>query len=121
VAFLGKRLLVVEDDVDMLQSLRAWAEHLECDVRTACSGNQALEVGRTFKPHVLITDYLLEGDLTGADVIVRMRTLFPELTCVLITGLLHEALRESLRRVHGVIILPKPVNFERLRRIVVTA
>jgi two-component system, response regulator RegA len=117
----GKRLLLVDDDVDTLQALRAWAEHLECDVRTVCSGTQALEVGRAFKPQVVITDYLLEGDLTGVDVIVRMRNLLPKVTCVLITGVLHEALRESLHRIHGVIILAKPVNFDRLRRIVVRA
>jgi CheY-like chemotaxis protein len=121
VTFLGKRLLLVDDDRDTLQALREWAEHLGCDVRSVCSGEQALDVGRAFKPDVLITDYLLEGDLTGVDVIVGIRKTLPVLTCVLITAVLHEALRESLHRIHGVIILAKPLNFDRLRRIVVTA
>lgn len=117
----GKRLLLVEDDVDSLETLEAWAEQLGCDVRTVCSGHEALEVGRGFKPHVLITDYLLEDDLTGVDVIVRMREFLSKLTCVLITGVLHEALREALHRIQGVIILAKPVDFDRLRRIVASA
>jgi DNA-binding NtrC family response regulator len=121
MTMFGKRLLLVEDDVDTLQALGEWAEHLGCDVRMARSGTQALEVGRAFKPHVLITDYLLEGDETGVDVIVRMRNLLSKVTCVLITGVLQEALRESLHRIDGVIILAKPVDFDRLRRIMVTA
>lgn len=120
-SFLGKRLLIVDDDTDTLQLLRAWAEHLECDVQTVRSGSQALQVGRAFKPHVLITDYLLEDDLTGVDVIVGIRKYATDVRCVLITGLLHEALREALHRIDGVIILAKPVNFDRLYRIVVAA
>jgi DNA-binding NtrC family response regulator len=120
-SFLGKRLLLVEDDVDTLDALRAWAEDLECFVQAVPSGHQALEAGRIFKPHVLITDYLLQGDLTGVDVIVSLRKVLPELTCVLITGMLHEALRESLHRIEGVLILAKPLNLDRLQRIVLTA
>jgi hypothetical protein len=63
---------------------------------------------------VLIADYLLEDDLTGVDVIVGGREFALEVACVLITAFLHEALRESLNRLHGVIIIAKSVNFDRL-------
>jgi DNA-binding NtrC family response regulator len=118
---LGKRLLIVEDDVDSLEGLQAWAADLGCEARVARSGRQALELTRVFRPRVLIADYLLEDDVTGLDVIVQLRALSPSATCVLITGVLQEALRESLNRIDGVLILAKPVNFDRLRRIVFTA
>jgi CheY-like chemotaxis protein len=119
--FIGKRLLIAEDDLDTLAALQAWAEHLGCEVRTARSGQEALEMSSAFQPRVLITDYLLEDDLTGVDVIVRLRQRSLDVTCVLITGVLHQALRESLHRIHGVLILPKPVNLDRLRQIVSSA
>ena len=119
--FIGKRLLIVEDDADSLENLRAWAEDLGCEARTARSGQSALEITEDFKPRVLITDYLLEDDVTGVDVIVRLRKLNPSATCVLVTGVLHEALRESLNRIHGVMILAKPVNLDRLREIIAAA
>jgi len=113
--------LIVEDDTDALQALYAWAEQLGCEMRTVRAGAEALEVGNSFKPRVLITDYLLEDDVTGVDVIVGIRKQVPEVSCVLITGVLYQALRESLNRIHGVVILAKPVNFDRLRAIVLNA
>ena len=120
-SFARKRLLVVEDDLETLHMLEAWADRLGCETATVRSGHRALEVGRVFKPRVLIADYLLEDELTGVDVIVGIRKLIPEVACVLITGVLHEALKESLTRVHGVLILAKPVNFDRLRPIIAAA
>jgi DNA-binding NtrC family response regulator len=117
----GKRLLVVDDDVETLEMLEAWAERLGCDVRTARSGHEALEMDRMFRPHVLIADYWLEDELTGVDVIVWSRGRNSDVACVLITNALHEALRESFQRIHGVIILPKPVNLDRLQQIVAAA
>ncbi len=118
---MRKRVLILEDDQEMLEALQAWAQQLGCDVRAARTGSRGLELSQTFKPQVLITDYLLEDDLTGVDVIVTLGKLGVHAACVLITGVLHEALRESLDRIHGVVILAKPVNFDRLRQIVSAA
>ena len=118
---IGKRVLIVEDDSSAVETLHAWTEQLGCEVRTVSSGARALEMISSFKPRVLIVDYLLEDDLTGVDVIVGIRDLVLDVTCVLITGYLHQALRESLHRIHGVIILAKPVNFDRLRGIIANA
>ena len=117
----SKRLLIVEDDSDALATLHAWAEQLGCQVQAVRSGAVALDLGSSFKPQVVITDYLLDDDVNGVDVIVAMRNQLVDVTCVLITGVLHEALRESLHRISGVIILAKPVPFDRLRAIISSA
>lgn len=120
-ALSRRRVLIVEDDLDMLELLQSWAENQGCDVRTCRSGQQALEVSVAFKPRVLIADYVLEDDLTGVDVISRVRNLGVDPRCVLITGVLHKALRESLNRINGLIILAKPLDLGRLQQIVATA
>jgi DNA-binding response OmpR family regulator len=116
-----RRLLIVEDDLDVLEGLQLWAEDLGWSVRTASSGHHALEIASDFKPSVLITDFLLEDDVTGVDVIVQLRKSSPSATCVLMTGVLQRALRSVLARLQGVMILPKPLNLDRLRQIVSTA
>ena len=80
-----------------------------------------MEMSSAFQPDVLITDYRLEDEVTGVEVIVKLRKVGRPLTCVLITGVLHEALREALQRIQGVIILAKPVSLERLRQIISAA
>jgi two-component system, OmpR family, response regulator len=113
-----QRLVIVEDDPDMLELLRTWAVEHGCDVRTSRSGHHALEIVTAFKPRVLLTDYILEDDVTGVDVIAGVRNLAIETKCVLITGVLHEALREALNRISGVLILAKPIDFGRLGQVV---
>lgn len=116
-----RRLLIVEDDLDVLEGLQLWAEDLGWEACTAQSGHQALEILSAFKPRILITDYLLEDDVTGVDVILQLRRLSPTATCVLMTGVLQQALRSALARLQGVMILAKPLNLDRLRQIVSTA
>jgi CheY-like chemotaxis protein len=117
----GKRVLVVEDDPDTLEVLRSWAENLGCTVLTARSGEEAVELIPSFKPRVLITDYVLEDDLTGVDLIVHAGKRGMQMICVLVTAMLNKALRESLDRIHGVIILAKPVDLGRLSRIIASS
>jgi two-component system, cell cycle sensor histidine kinase and response regulator CckA len=112
--FLVRRVLIVEDDTDALGVLRAWLETQGCTVRSARTGRLALEIGATFDPEVLITDYSLEGDLTGVDVIAELRNRAAKVRCVLVTGVLQNAMLESVKRIDRVPILTKPFDFSRL-------
>jgi len=109
-----KRILLVEDEEDALELMQWWVEEQGFDVRTARSGEAALDIGKTFKPDFLVTDYLLQDDLTGADVIDRLRTADGNVRCVLVTGVLQNALTLDAQRLSGVPILTKPFDFKRL-------
>ena len=111
---LVRRVLIVEDDTDALGVLRAWLETHGCTVRSARTGRLALEIGSTFDPEVMITDYSLEGDLTGVDVIAELRNRAAKVRCVLVTGVLQNAMLESVQRIDRVPILTKPFDFSRL-------
>ncbi len=111
---LVRRVLIVEDDTDALDVLRTWLETNGCTVRTARSGGLALEIGATFEPEVVITDYVLEGALTGVDVITAFKSRVGKPRCVLVTGVLQSAMLESVQRLDRVPILTKPFDFTRL-------
>jgi DNA-binding NtrC family response regulator len=111
---LPKRVLVVEDEPDASDILEQWCRAQGCHVRVARTGQQALEISRSFRPEVLITDYLLQDDITGVDVIAHLRAGGAKVRCVLITGILQSALLEAVHRLHRVPILAKPFDFERL-------
>jgi two-component system OmpR family response regulator len=114
-----RRVLIVEDEPEALEMLLAWMKHQRgCEIRSAVSGRAAVEISDSFKPDVLITDYLLEDDLTGVDVIEHVQAGGKKVRCVLVTGMLRNALLEGLHRIHGVPILTKPVNFRRLGELI---
>jgi DNA-binding NtrC family response regulator len=113
-----RRILIVEDEPDALELLVSWIHHQRgWEVRSAQSGRSAMELSKTFKPDVVISDYLLQDDVTGVDVIAEVQSHDAPVRCVLVTGVLRKALLD-VQRINGVPILTKPLDFRRLQRII---
>ncbi|HEX6968468.1 MAG TPA: response regulator transcription factor [Micromonosporaceae bacterium] len=66
------RLLVVEDDPNILELLTASLRFAGFDVRTVTSGKDALTVAAEHRPDLVVLDIMLP-DLDGFEVIRRMR------------------------------------------------
>ncbi len=113
-----RRILIVEDEPDALELLISWIHHQRgWEVRSAQSGKSAIELSKTFKPDVVVSDYLLQDDVTGVDVIAEVQSSAAPVRCVLVTGVLKQALLD-VQRINGVPILTKPLDFRRLGRII---
>lgn len=98
--------------------LVSWIHHQRgWEVRSAQSGRSAIELSKTFKPDVVVSDYLLQDDVTGVDVIAEVQSNDAPVRCVLVTGVLKKALLD-VQRINGVPILTKPLDFRRLQRII---
>ncbi len=109
-----QRVLVIDDDTvvrsAMAQLLQSWG----CTCDTADSMEEALGVAHVVRPDILISDYRLRGQRTGAQAITELRALLGPLTpALMITGdTAPERLREALAS--GVLLLHKPVKPEQL-------
>jgi two-component system OmpR family response regulator len=113
-----RRILIVEDEPDALELLISWIRHQRgWEVRSAQSGQGAIELTKTFKPDVVISDYMLQDDVTGVDVIAEVQSHAEPVRCVLVTGVLRQAILDA-QRISGVPILTKPLDFRRLQRII---
>ena len=113
-----RRMLIVEDEADALELIQWWTEGQGWDVRTAQRGQAAVEIGKAFKPDFLITDYFLQDDVNGVEVIEQLRMSDPNLHCVLVTGLLGSSLKRDVHRLQNVPILAKPFDFHRLEQLI---
>lgn len=110
-----QRVLVVDDELDALE-IMAWmlTDH-GCEVRTASDVEQAVSLGREFRPALLITDYLLREHRTGLDLIRELRASQPDLPAVLITGMDLGQLRHQLAELGNVEVLRKPFVWAELK------
>jgi len=69
----ARRLLIVDDNRDAADSLAMLLEFEGHDVRTAYTGQQAIETAQSFKPEIVVLDLGLP-DLSGYEVAQHMRS-----------------------------------------------
>lgn len=89
------RILVVDDDPDVVDALAMLLEILGYPVAVARSGPEALELARQQCPRVALLDIGLPG-MDGLEIARRLRASYPpeHLKLVALTGLGHEQARE---------------------------
>lgn len=115
VSIEGLAVLVIDDLPLGRESMRALLERWRCEVRLASSEEEALElVDGGFMPQVLIADFRLREERTGAQAVVAVRQrLGSEVPAVLVTGDTAPA-RLVDARSSGLALLHKPVPPARL-------
>lgn len=79
------RILVVDDQDEMVRSVRDLLERHGHEVLTAASGAEALEVFKTHDVHLLLVDYRMPG-MTGEGLIREIRRFDPYVQIILQTG-----------------------------------
>jgi heterodisulfide reductase subunit A len=79
------RILVVDDEQIVRDSLRDWLEDEGFEVDTAESGEKALEQFSARQHHLLLTDVKMPG-MDGVEVLERVKALAPETTVVMMTA-----------------------------------
>jgi CheY-like chemotaxis protein len=111
----GKRVLVVDDDMSIVDATTRVLESWGCDVQTASSGETAVASALQTAPDLLLTDYRLSEIGNGADVIEAVRRCLQRpVPAVIVTG---DITPEQLARASagGHPVLHKPVSPARLR------
>jgi two-component system, OmpR family, response regulator len=68
----GQRLLVVDDEPNIVELLSTSLRFAGFEVATASNGHEALETARTFQPDLLVLDVMMP-DISGFGVVKRLR------------------------------------------------
>ena len=110
----GLRVLVVDDDPQVRQSMELLLTEVGCQVHLASGTAQARDLARTQPFDVLLSDLRLQAGDDGLQVLQAVRALQPGLRAALITG---DTGPDRLRQAQsaGVPLLHKPVTLDTLR------
>lgn len=93
---IKQRILVLDDDPVARDVFSRVLEAEGYEVRSAGTAQQALEAGDSFAPHALISDWMLQEELSGLDVARTLRDRRPDLKIFFVTGLPAENLKHRL-------------------------
>jgi CheY-like chemotaxis protein len=114
----ARRVLVVDDNEDVAESLALYLGLTGHEVRTAANGAEALQAAREFRPEAIILDIGLPG-LDGREVARRLRR-DPDLASAVllaVTGYAGEVQGQLCREAGFDAYLAKPADPEEVRRL----
>ena len=110
---MSRRVLVVDDEVGIRETLAQLLEYEGYEVRAVASGVAALAAFPEFAPHLTFLDVKMQG-LDGLDTLSRIRAHDPAAVVVMISGhaTIADAVEATQRGAYD--ILEKPLDTERL-------
>ncbi|MGQ0658053.1 MAG: sigma-54-dependent transcriptional regulator [Chromatiales bacterium] len=91
------RVLVVDDDSDMLALLARWLKGAGFSVTTASSGPEALARIGTLRPHCVLTDLYMEG-MDGMTLLSQIHAANPLMPVIMLSG--QAGIPEAIKAMH---------------------
>ncbi len=107
------RILIVDDEQQMLDVMVAWMTEAGYRVLAARSGREALQIFSAEPPELMITD-LSMAEMNGLDLIEAVRVIAPKTETLIVTG--HSSETSAIDALHRGVFdyLTKPLNLEEL-------
>jgi len=109
-------ILIVDDEVNLLKVLAAALKNSRTEIDTARSGEEALDLVKKKKYHLVISDFKMEG-INGEQLLEKIKTVSPDLPFILLTAHGTIELAVNAMRKGAYTYLTKPVNINLLEAI----
>ena len=109
----ASKVLIVDDEEDILWGLSGELSRQGLEVMTASKGTEALDLLKKGKVDFLITDIRMP-DISGVELLLKARELHPELKVIVMTAYGSEDIKNEVMRKGAISYLEKPFDFEQL-------
>lgn len=107
------KILVVDDDRQMVKTISDILQHKGYDTRKAYSGEEAIDKAKTDGPDCVLMDLKMTG-INGVETLKMIKMISPDTRVVLMSAYATEE-QTNEAKLHGAVtILSKPVDFQQL-------
>ncbi len=110
-----KTLLVVDDEIEICDFLKAFFEDRDFHVKTAHSGDQAIHEIEAAKPQVVLLDIQMPG-MDGMAVLKKIKARFPDVKVIMVTAVETREKIEEAIRLGADNYITKPLSLEYLEK-----
>ena len=107
------KLLIVDDEVEICDFLKSFFEERSFIVKTASSGQAALDTAEQFKPNVMLLDIKMPG-MDGIQVLGQVKKKYPKTKVIMVTALETRDKIEECLRLGADNYITKPLSLEYL-------
>lgn len=115
-ALKGLKVIVVDDDADILYLAKLFLEMAGCVVHDFLEPEEAEAMLKTQRFDLLLTDFRMPGTMSGLELAQFARAVYPDIKVLIATGMDSDFCREIEEE--GFIVLEKPYNAERLVQVI---
>ena len=108
------RILIVEDDTSLVQTLRVLLKR-DYEVVTAEDGQIGFRVAQVAEPDLMIVDLLMPR-MPGIEFCHAVKSIpkLQNIPIIVITGVISEEVEEEVKKIGAEVFLPKPFEMEDL-------
>ncbi len=107
------KLLIVDDEVEICDFLKSFFEERNFEVKTASSGQAALDVAERFRPNVMLLDIKMPV-MDGIQVLGSIKKKYPKTKVIMVTALETRDKIEECLRLGADNYITKPLSLEYL-------
>lgn len=105
------KVLIIDDDMRIRESMAAFFEEADFDVKELKNGTTALQVVSDYRPDLILCDIMMPG-ISGLSVLKQIKDLFPNQVIVLVSGLQEKQAKDDARKLGAYDFLAKPIVFK---------
>ncbi len=112
------RIVVVDDDPDVLETIRQFLAKRKFEIHTATTGEEALLLIRAVRPHLVLLDIRLPG-LDGIETLREIRRFDSTVGVIMMTGYANDEEGRLSLELGASDYIVKPIDFKYLGATVV--
>ncbi len=109
------RVLVVDDDPEIVNVLREFLILQGYEVLTASDGRAALHVLKAHRPHVVLLDIRMPK-MNGLEALRQIRAIDQEVNVIMVTGIATEEMGQAALKLAACEFITKPIDLQHLAR-----
>ena len=116
----SRMIIVVDDEPDILQYIREILRHVNYEVITATSGDEAWILFEEHQPEIdmVLTDVVMPGFIDGLELAAKIHQIDPSLPVLFVTGALPEGDARAVGIVEKELLVRKPFSPKQLIELV---
>jgi len=108
-----KKILVVDDEVEVVRLLQEFLTFKGYQVYTALNGLEALEKVKEVAPHIVLLDIMMPG-MGGIDTLKEIKKIDPNVAVIMVTAVIDEELANRAVTLGAFDYITKPINIDYL-------
>ena len=108
------KILVIDDTIDVGNTLEKYFKKFGCEVLLATSGEEGMALARIHKFNVILLDIYMP-EMRGDVVLSKLKQVFPKIPVIMITGYDDEDIAKACMEAGAYDFISKPFDYNYLR------